>query len=64
MVAVTITVILEPRKMKSVTVSTFSPSICYKTMGLDAIQDLIIFFLMLSFKPNFSLLFHPQKEAL
>ena len=24
--------------MKSVTVSTFSPSSCYKTMGLDAIQ--------------------------
>ena len=50
--------------MKSVTVSTFSPSLSYKAMGLDAIQDLIIIFLMLSFKPTFSLPFHPQKEAL
>jgi len=30
------TVILEPKKMKSVTVSTFSPSTCHKVMGLDA----------------------------
>ena len=30
------TVILEPRKIKSVTVSIFSPSICYEIMGLDA----------------------------
>ena len=29
-------VILEPRKIKSATVSTVSPSICYKVMGLDA----------------------------
>ena len=27
---------LEPKKMKSVTVSTFSPSICHKVMGPDA----------------------------
>ena len=30
-------VILEPRKMKSVTVSIVSPSICHEGMGLDAI---------------------------
>ena len=30
------TVILEPRKIKSVTVSTFSPSICHEIMGADA----------------------------
>ena len=30
------TVILEPKKRKSVTVSTFSPSICYGVMGPDA----------------------------
>ena len=30
-------VILEPRKVKSATVSTVSPSICYEVMGLDAI---------------------------
>ena len=30
------TVILEPKKIKSVTVSTFSLSICHEVMGLDA----------------------------
>ena len=30
------TVILEPKKIQSVTVSTFSPSICYEVMGPDA----------------------------
>ena len=29
-------VILDPRKIKSATVSTVSPSICYEVMGLDA----------------------------
>ena len=29
------TVILEPKKMKSVTVSIVSPSICHEVMGLD-----------------------------
>ena len=29
-------VILEPPKIKSDTVSTVSPSICYEVMGLDA----------------------------
>ena len=29
-------VILEPKKMKSVTVSIVSPSICHEVMGLDA----------------------------
>ena len=29
-------VILEPRKIKSATVSTISPSICYEVMGTDA----------------------------
>ena len=29
-------VILEPPKIKSVTVSTVSPSICYEVVGLDA----------------------------
>ena len=29
-------VILEPRKIKSVTVSSVSPSICYEVMGPDA----------------------------
>ena len=45
-------VILEPKKIKSVTVSILSPSICHKVMGLDA---MIFVFWMLSFKPAFSL---------
>ena len=43
-------VILEPRKIKSDTVSTVSPSICHEVMGPDAV---ILVFLMLSFKPTF-----------
>ena len=43
-------VILEPKKMKSVTASTFPSSICQKVMGLDA----MIIFWTLSFKPAFS----------
>ena len=30
------TVILEPKKIKSVTVSTFPPSVCHEVMGPDA----------------------------
>ena len=45
-------VILESQKIKSVTVSTVSPSICYEVMGPDA---MILVFWMLSFKPPFSL---------
>ena len=33
-------VILEPEKIKSVTVSIVSPSICHEMMGPDAIHDL------------------------
>ena len=33
-------VILEPRKIKSVTVSTVSPSICHEVMGPDGCHDL------------------------
>ena len=43
-------VILEPPKIKSVTVSTVSPSICHEVMGPDA---MILVFWILSFKPNF-----------
>ena len=45
-------VILEPRKIKSATVSTVLPSICHEVMGPDA---MILVFLMLSFKSTFSL---------
>ena len=46
------TVILEPPKIKSDTVSTVSPSISHEVMGPDA---MIFIFWMLSFKPTFSL---------
>ena len=45
-------VILEPKKIKSVTVSIVSPSICHEVMEPDA---MILVFSMLSFKPTFSL---------
>ena len=48
-------VILEPKKIKSITVCIFSSSICHEVMGSDV---LIFVFWMLSFKPAFSLLFH------
>ena len=47
-------VILEPKKMMSVTVSIVSPSICYEVMGLCT---MIFVFWMLSFKPVFSFSF-------
>ena len=45
-------VILKPPKIKSVPLSTVSPSICHEVMGPDA---MILVFWMLSFKPTFSL---------
>ena len=45
-------VILEPKKVKSVTISIVSPSFSHEVMGLDV---LILVFWMLSFKPTFSL---------
>ena len=50
-------VILEPPKVKSVTVSIVSPSICHEVMGPVAI---ILVFWMLSFKPTFSLSSFPR----
>ena len=46
------TVILEPKKIKSLNVSIVSPSICHGVIGPDA---MILVFWMLSFKPAFSL---------
>ena len=45
-------VILEPPKIKSITVSTVSPSICHEVMGPDA---MILVFWMFSFKQTFFL---------
>jgi len=47
------TMILEPKKVKSVTVFTFLPSIYHEMIGQDA---MILVFWMLSFKSAFSLL--------
>ena len=51
------TMILEPKKIKSVTVSTFPPSIYHEVIGLDAT---IFVFWMLSFQPAFSLSSSPS----
>ena len=48
------TVILESKKRKSVTTSTFSPFICHVVMGLDA---MILVFLIFSLRPVLSLSF-------
>ena len=53
------TVILEPKKIKSVTAATFPASICHEVMGSDV---LILVFLILSFKPAFSLSFTLSKR--
>ena len=54
-------VILEPKKINSLTISIVSPSIYHEMMGPDA---WIFIFWMLSFKPASSLLFHFHQEAL
>ena len=53
-------VILEPKNIKSVTVSTVSPSICHEVMGPDA---MILVFWMWSFKPAFSLTLSPSSRG-
>ena len=52
------TVVLEPKKIKSVTASTFSSSI-YHEVGA-----IVLVFSMFRFKPAFSLSFHLHQEAL
>ena len=54
-------VILKPKKIKSVTAFTFSPSICHEVLWPDV---MIFIFWMLSFKSLFTLLFHHHQEAL
>jgi len=52
---------LKPKKIKSVTISTFAPPICHEVMGLDA---MLFVCWMLSFKLAFtSLHFHSHQEA-
>ena len=51
-------VILEPKKIKSVTASTSSPSTCREVMEPDV---MILVFVILSFRAREALLFHPQE---
>ena len=54
-------VILEPKKIKSVSVSIVSPSICHEVMGLAA---MILRFLNAEFQITFfTFLFHAHQEA-
>ena len=53
-------VILEPKKRKSVSASTFSSSICHEVVGL---VSMILVSLILSFKTTFLLPFLPYLEA-
>ena len=55
-------VILEPKKIKSVTVSTVSSSICHEVMEPEAII-LVFFFLLLCFRPAFSLPLSPSRSS-
>ena len=52
--------ILEPKKIKSVTVAIVSPSVCYEVIGSD---DTIFVFLNVEFQASFfALLFHFHQE--
>ena len=52
--------VLEPRKIKSITASTFSSSVCNEVMGLDVT---IFVFWILSFKPAFYSLLSPSSRG-
>ena len=55
-------IVLEPKKIKSVTASTFLASICHEVMGPDA---MILVFLNVEFETSFfTVLFHLHQEAL
>ena len=47
-------VILEPKKRKSVTVSIVSPSICHEVMGLDAMISVFLLFSFILMKEDVS----------
>ena len=58
------TVIWEPKKIKSVKASTFSPSICNEVIGPEA-RILVFFFLDVEFQAIFfTLFFYPHQETL
>ena len=59
------TVILEPKKIKSVTASNFSSPICHEVMGSDAMILVFFFFFNVEFQASFfTLLFHFHQETL
>ena len=51
----------QENKICPVTASNFSAAFSHEVMGLDA---MILVFWMLTFKSDFSLLFHPHQETL
>ena len=54
--------ILEPKKIRSITASTFSPSICHEVMGLDA---MILGFFNTGFQASFfTIVIHSHQEPL
>ena len=53
-------VILEPKKIKSVTLSTVSPSVCHEVMGPDAMTFVFECWVL----SQFLTLFHPHQESL
>ena len=56
-------VILEPKKIKSVTAFSFFLFIYHELMGLDAM--ILVFFFNVEFQASFfTLLFHPYQEIL
>ena len=57
--------IFEPMKIKSDTDSTFSLSTCHEMMGLDTMILVFFFLINIKFQASFfTLLFHPQQEAI
>ena len=55
-------VILEPKKIKSVTFSTFPTSVHHEMMGPDTVM--VTFFNVRFSDSFFTFLFHPRQEAL
>ena len=61
MTAVSICSYFGAKKIKPVTASTFSPSICHEVIGLDAM--IFVFFWILSFKPALHSPFSPSSRG-
>ena len=55
---------LEPKKIKSVIASTFSPSICHEDLGPDAMILLLLLFFNTEFQATFVILSPSSKVSL